>query len=112
LLDRLGWNVFDHATVTPEFPIQDLRVDFALCHPSQKPAILIEVKKIGYADGAERQLFEYAFHEGIPMAILTDGQVWSFFLPAEQGNYQERCVYKLDILARTTEEIKKGFPDI
>lgn len=38
------------------------------------------------------------------MAILTDGQEWHFFLPAEQGLYQERRVYKLDILERSPEE--------
>jgi hypothetical protein len=55
-------------------------------------------------EGAERQLFEYAFHAGVPLAILTDGQEWHFFLPAEQGNYAERRVYKLDIVERDISE--------
>ena len=38
------------------------------------------------------------------MAILTDGQEWSFYLPGEQGRYDERRVYKLDLLERTSEE--------
>ncbi len=38
------------------------------------------------------------------MAILTDGQEWHFFLPAEQGDYGERRVYKLDILERDLDE--------
>jgi hypothetical protein len=71
--------------------------------------ILIESKDVGRAAGAERQLFEYAFHQGIPMAILTDGQEWSFFLPGEQGAYHERCVYKLDLVARPVEECTKIF---
>lgn len=37
---------------------------------------------------------------GIPMAVLTDGQQWSFFLPAEEGAYNEQQVYKLDLLER------------
>jgi len=64
----------------------------------------VEVKQVGQSEGAERQLFEYAFHIGVPMAILTDGQEWHFFLPAEQGLYQERRVYKLDILERSPDE--------
>jgi hypothetical protein len=36
--------------------------------------VFIEVKQIGRSDGGERQLFEYAFHRGVPMTILTDGQ--------------------------------------
>jgi predicted type IV restriction endonuclease len=64
-------------------------VDFALCHPARKPAVFIEVKKVGLSDAAaEKQLFEYAFYKGIPMAILTDGQDWQFFLPAEQGDFR------------------------
>ncbi len=41
------------------------------------------------------------------MAILTDGQEWSFYLPGEQGLYDERRVYKLDLLERSTEEAGK-----
>ena len=66
--------------------------------------ILIESKDVGSAYGAEKQLFDYAFNQGIPMAILTDAQDWSFFLSGKQGTYHERCVYKLDFIASTTEE--------
>jgi hypothetical protein len=64
----------------------------------------VEVKQIGQSEGAERQLFEYAFHVGVPLAILTDGQEWNFFLPGEQGDYGERRVYKLDIVERDIAE--------
>jgi len=80
-------------------------VDFALCHPPGKPLVFIEVKPLGQSDTGERQLFEYAFHKGVPMAILTDGHEWHFFLPAEQGDYGERRVYKLDIVERDIGEI-------
>ena len=40
------------------------------------------------------------------MAVLTDGQEWHFYLPAEQGDYEERRVYKLDILERDLSESK------
>ena len=109
LLNSLGWQIFDSSHVSPEFAVGTGRVDYALCHPPGKPIILVESKDVGSASGAEKQLFEYAFHQGIPMAILTDGQEWSFFLPGEQGNYHERCVYKLDLLARTTEECCRIF---
>lgn len=104
-LYELGWQIFDTNLVIPEYSLGGRRVDFALCYPALKPAIFIEVKKVGYADGADRQLFEYAFHEGIPMAILTDGLEWSFYLPGEQGKYDDRRVYKLDFLEREPEEI-------
>jgi len=107
LLLALGWPVFDSRVVWPEFSVEGKRVDFALCHPPTKPAVIVEVKQVGQVEGADRQLFEYAFHIGIPMAILTDGQVWNFYLPAAQGDYQERCVYQLDILERQIDECVK-----
>ncbi len=103
-LQQLGWPVFDISIVIPEFSIEGRRVDYALCHPSDKPYLFIEVKKIGFTAGADRQLFEYAFHLGVPMAILTDGQEWSFYLPGEQGRYDERRVYKIDLLERDIPE--------
>ncbi|MCX8155268.1 MAG: hypothetical protein N3J91_02245 [Verrucomicrobiae bacterium] len=109
LLNALGWAIYDTTIVCPEYNSGNGRVDFALCHPPSKPVVIVESKDIGNAVGAEKQLFEYAFHHGIPMAILTDGQEWSFFLPAEQGNYHERCVYKLDLVARTTDECCRIF---
>jgi predicted type IV restriction endonuclease len=104
LLRELGWPIYDTQVVCPEYALEGRRVDFALCHPANKPTAFIEVKKIGQSDGAERQLFEYAFHLGVPLAILTDGQEWNFFLPAAQGDYSERRVYKLDILERDLSE--------
>ena len=104
LLQALGWPTYDTQVVCPEYALEGRRVDYALCHPSSKPIAFIEVKQIGQSDGAERQLFEYAFHIGVPLAILTDGQEWNFFLPAEQGDYGERRVYKLDVVERELSE--------
>ena len=103
-LHELGWPVFNTRVVVPEFSLEGRRVDFALCHPANRPAVFVEVKKVGGAKGADKQLFEYAFHSGVPMAILTDGQEWSFYLPGEQGRYDERRVYKLDLLERNIED--------
>ncbi len=104
MLQELGWPVFDTSIVIPEFSIEGRRVDFALCHSANRPSVFVEVKKVGLSNGADRQLFEYAFHLGVPMAILTDGQEWSFYLPGEQGRYDERRVYKLDLLERNIGE--------
>jgi hypothetical protein len=84
--------------------LEGQRVDYGLCHPPDKPIAFVEVKQIGQSEGAERQLFGYAFHVGVPLAILTDGQEWNFFLPGEQGDYGERRVYKLDIVERDVPE--------
>ncbi|MBX9613042.1 MAG: hypothetical protein K2X51_15585 [Burkholderiales bacterium] len=104
LLHALGWPAYNTDAVWPEYSLSGRRVDFALCSPPSKPIAFIEVKQIGQSDGAERQLFEYAYHDGVPMAILTDGREWNFFLPGEQGAYDERRVYKLDIVDRDVKE--------
>ena len=109
LLQALGWDIHNTEIVSPEYSLGGRRVDFALCYPPKKPIIFIEVKQTGQADSAEKQLFEYAFHTGVPLAILTDGREWQFFLPGEQGLYQERRVYKLDILERSLEESVERF---
>jgi predicted type IV restriction endonuclease len=109
LLNALGWPVYDTEIVAPEYSLGSRRADYALCHPPREPVILIEVKQVGQSKGADRQLFEYAFHRGVPMAILTDGQEWNFFLPTEQGDYSERQHYKVDIIERDPQEAEASF---
>jgi predicted type IV restriction endonuclease len=109
LLHALSWPAYDTEIVCPEYSLEGRRVDYALCHPYGKPVAFVEVKQIGQSEGAERQLFEYAFHIGVPLAVLTDGQVWNFFLPGEQGDYGERRVYKLDIVERDAAECVSRF---
>jgi hypothetical protein len=104
ILTNLGWDSFDTTVVWPEYSVPPRRVDYALCHPAKKPAVFIEVKQPGQTEAADKQLFEYAFHEGVPLAVLTDGQTWSFYLPSGQGSYDDRRVYRLDLLERTPAE--------
>lgn len=104
LMQELGWDVYDTNIVWPEFQTGEGRADFALCYPPSKPSIFIEVKQPGKAEDGVRQALEYAFHTGVPFIVLTDGKTWSFYLPAEQGSYEDRRVYKLDLFERTAEQ--------
>ena len=104
ILQELGWDTWDTSIVWPEYQTGEGRADFALCHPASKPAIFIEVKQPGKAEDAVRQALEYAFHTGVPFVVLTDGRTWSFYLPAEQGSYEDRRVYKLDLFERPSGE--------
>ena len=96
LLYALGWP-YNPQVIIPEYLVEGRRVDFALCHPPSEPLVFVEVKAVGQITGAEKQLFEYAFHRKIPIAILTDGREWRFFYPGRQGDYTERRVYTLDL---------------
>ena len=104
VFQELGWDTWDTTIVWPEYQTGEGRADFALCHPPSKPAVFIEVKQPGKAEDAVRQALEYAFHGGVPFVVLTDGRTWSFYLPAEQGSYEDRRVYKLDLYERPPAE--------
>lgn len=98
LLRDLDWPTDDTRVVYREYSIAGGRVDYALCHPPIEPVAFIEVKSIGKIDeGAEQQLFSYAFHQGVPILVLTDGQQWRFFYPAGRGDYDKRKVCVLDL---------------
>ena len=112
LLCTLGWPIHEAQVVYPEYALEGGRVDFALCHPASKPRIFIEVKQVGQSDGAERQLFEYAFRhlrQDMLLAVLTDGREWSFFLPTARGSYEERQAYKLNLVENDIAESARGF---
>ena len=104
ILSDLDWDVYDTNIVWPEYSTGEGRVDFALCAPVGKPRCFVEVKQPGKAEDAVKQALEYAFHTGAQFVTLTDGQTWSFYLPAEQGSYEDRRVFKLDLFERTEKE--------
>ena len=112
VLNELEWPVFDVQVVAPEYKIGTRKVDYALCHPPGKPSVLLEVKDLGKADGrGEKQLFEYCFHQGVPIAVLTDGRTWSFFFPAGQGTYKERRFARIDLIADDPRESARTLTD-
>ena len=104
LLDALDWPIYNPQLVFPQYPVEGGKVDFALCYPLLEPCVFIEVKQVGNIEGAEEQLFRYAFRRGVPIAILTDGQKWRFFYPIGQGDYRERMVHEIDLTGGDGEE--------
>ena len=109
VLQNLGWDTHDPKIIWPEYKTGGGRADYAVRHPRSKPAIFIEVKQPGKAENAVRQALEYAFHCGVPFVVLTDGRTWSFYLPAEQGDYEDRRVYKIDLYERSSSEAAEAF---
>lgn len=107
ILRYLGWPTNDTDVVQYEYPLKRTRADIVLLHKGQ-PKVIIEVKRLGAAESAKEQLFQYAYHAGVSLAVLTTGKEWEFYLPMRPGAYQDRQVYKLDICARETEESVRG----
>lgn len=99
LLQQLGWGVFDPKHVSSEFKIGSRKVDYALRHDPFGPVVLIEVKDVGKATPkGEDQLFDYCSKQGVPLAVLTDGRFWNFYLPAGMGNYEQRRFAVVDLV--------------
>ena len=107
ILAALGWDTSDPQQVVPEFSVQRGRVDFALFGLGHRASVFIEVKQVGRAVEGDRQLFEYAFHNGVPLCVLTDGREWSFYLPSGQGTYEDRRVYRLQLDDRDPAECER-----
>jgi len=104
LLRSLDWDTSDVSLVRPEYPLKDSKstshADYALFSPDAKaPKFLIEVKQVGrIRDHSTTQLLQYAFVAGTALVGLTDGRIWSFFLPFRPGNPDERHVRTIDLL--------------
>ena len=80
LLQALSWDTSDPAVVTPEYPVSRGRADYALLRPSDKPAVVLEAKKL--SEGLENhnsQMVSYALEEGVAYAGLTDGDRWQIY---------------------------------
>jgi predicted type IV restriction endonuclease len=107
ILNALGWDSADPTQIVPEYALPGGRVDFALFGLGHRPGVFIEVKGIGRAMDGDRQLFEYAFHKGVPLCVLTDGREWSFYVPGGQGSYEDRRVYRLQLDDREPEECSR-----
>ncbi len=75
VLDGLRWDWRDLDEVVPEFVVRGGRVDYCL-RSAGRTLVLIEVKRTG-TDLAphQEQLLRYAFEEGAPLAVLTDGLI-------------------------------------
>lgn len=97
-LQTLGWNVFNTDEVRPEYSTGKGRVDYALLLKSS-PTVFIEAKKVGanLSDEHQEQLLNYAFHEGVKLAVLTNGTTWEFYLPLASGLWSGRKVYSVDL---------------
>ncbi len=104
LLEPLKWPRFKPKIIQREYPVKRLKVDFALCHPESKPIVFIEAKKVGNInENGEEQLFQYAFNQGVPIVLLTDGREWRFYYPRGDGDIKDRLVYKVDLLENDNE---------
>lgn len=95
ILRALDWDDADPAEFVPEYSVDSGRVDYALLGPKGAPLVFVEAKGIGRVGLAgEEQLFRYAVNKGVPFLILTDGDLWDFYLSMAAGVPAERRFYR------------------
>lgn len=117
VLRRLGWDIETPGYVCPQYSLENLKVDYGLKISQGKRKDLrciIEVKAEKNLEGnanANRQLFQYAFLAGAPLAVLTDGGRWRFYLPMAAGDFEERLVRTLDVEKHQPEKVVQGLVD-
>jgi len=107
VLQKLGWNIWDSCEVNSEYsatPYEDsTRVDIALFSTSRRPDVFIEVKAVGKISSdtlqkAELQLRDYNRDNTASFSIITDGQIWRFYLSQSGGKFEEKCFKVVDLL--------------
>ncbi len=97
ILRALGWDDSDPAEFKPEYSVDNGRVDYALLGKTG-PLVFIEAKGIGRVDiSGEEQLFGYAVNKGVPFLVLTDGDIWGFYLSMAAGAPAERRFYRAEL---------------
>ena len=89
ILRALGW---DDANLTsmeilPEYQVESRRADYALhIKRGQRPVVLIECKRWGQPIGKnDEQICFYAYSGNIPLAIITNGKLWRFYLSRKEA---------------------------
>ena len=90
LLSALSWNIFDISEVKPEYSVSSKRVDYSL-RINNASKVFLEVEKVTEdLENHQEQLLNYSFQEGVKLAILTNGITWWFYLPLNEGNWEQR----------------------
>jgi hypothetical protein len=113
----LGYDVFNPNEVIPEF-IADVglkkgeKIDYALVRDGRMQ-ILIECKKVGVPLSLENasQLYRYFAVTDARIGVLTNGQVWNFYMDIDQPNRMDSKPFLvldlLDIDETVLPELKK-----
>ena len=100
IIDALGWDTMKPDEGAREFSVRGGKVDYCL-RGQRRNLVLIEVKRAGtdLADHQE-QLLRYAFDEGVPLAVLTDGLDWWLYLPMVGGSWEQRRFSRTNLRAQ------------
>lgn len=109
VLARLDWDRDNVREVVPEFPVGSGRVDYCL-RVGEKNSVFIEAKRISEElERHQEQLLDYAFREGVEMAVLTNGLVWWLYLPLLGGSWEQRKFFTINVEHQDVESAAMHF---
>jgi len=112
LLHQLGWDTYNIDEVTPEFPVENGRVDYSL-RLNNTNEVFLEIKKAGEdLERFQEQLLDYSFRQGVELAVLTNGRTWWFYLPTKKGDWKTRKFYTIDIIQQEPQDVVQRFIDL
>ncbi|MCY3743518.1 MAG: type I restriction enzyme HsdR N-terminal domain-containing protein [Candidatus Poribacteria bacterium] len=102
ILRTLGWDDTNLASmeIIPEYKVESRRADYALhTKRNQNPVVLIECKRWDQPIGKnEEQICFYAYSGNVPLAIITNGKLWRFYLSRwEASSLSDRIFCETDI---------------
>lgn len=108
ILRALDWDHDNPEEFVPEYAValQDGShgsVDYALFGDEipggrRSPMVFVEAKRLGNVtvSGVE-QVFTYAANRGVPFLILTDGNIWDFYLSMAAGAPADRRFLRIEL---------------
>ncbi|MDE0298878.1 MAG: restriction endonuclease subunit R [Candidatus Poribacteria bacterium] len=107
ILRGLGWDTTDPDEVWPEFRVENNEVDYALLI-DKKLKVFVEAKKGGEPlEKHQEQLLGYSFKQGVKVAILTNGAMWWFYLPLQEGSWEQRKFETVELHRQDKAEISQ-----
>ena len=114
ILRRLGWDTENVDEVSPEFSVENRRVDYAL-RVKNRSVVFIEAKKPSEdldSQNHQEQLLDYSFRQTVEIAVLTNGITWSFYLPRAGVDWKSRKFYTIDIIEQEASYVASRFLDL
>ncbi|MCS7239815.1 MAG: hypothetical protein NZ651_00975 [Candidatus Bipolaricaulota bacterium] len=90
VLRALGWDTENPTQVRPEFATDTGTPDYALLWEG-KPHVMVEAKALGKKlEGAQDKAFHYAYQNGVPYFVTTDGLRWELYDVFERDKDKRR----------------------
>ena len=108
ILENLGWDTFG-PDLYYRYPVGGKRdrgeVDIALMVKKRTVALIEAKASREKLEDHVGQVLRYAFHEGVQICVLTNGQEWWLYLPREEGPPPERRFSAFNIKIDSIEKI-------